>query len=90
MWGGGAKTLHTYVSAHPEPQIKRHPNNLTLLLDSKAVLPCITLGNPKPEVIWLKDEELIQVPERQRVPNPPHTGATSWQEGAGASFYCLC
>lgn len=50
----------------PEPQIKRHPNNLTLLLDSKAVLPCITLGNPKPEVTWLKDEELIQVPRQWR------------------------
>lgn len=50
-----------------KPQIKRHPNNLTLLLDSKAVLPCTTLGNPKPEVTWLKDEELIQVNERVTV-----------------------
>lgn len=45
----------------PEPQIKRHPNNLTLLVESKAVLPCVTLGNPKPDVTWLKDDELIKV-----------------------------
>lgn len=45
----------------PEPQIKRHPSNLTLLVESKAVLPCVTLGNPKPDVTWLKDDELIKV-----------------------------
>lgn len=44
-----------------EPQIKRHPTNLTLLVESKAVLPCVTLGNPKPDITWLKDDELIKV-----------------------------
>lgn len=44
-----------------EPQIKRHPTNLTLLVEAKAVLPCVTLGNPKPDVTWLKDDELIKV-----------------------------
>ncbi|XP_058473273.1 muscle, skeletal receptor tyrosine-protein kinase [Solea solea] len=47
-----------------KPQIKRHPNNVTLLLDSKAVLPCVTLGNPKPDVTWLKDDELIKISDR--------------------------
>ena len=46
-----------------EPQIKRHPNNVTLMLDSKAVLPCVTLGNPKPDISWIKDDGLIQVGE---------------------------
>uniref|UniRef100_A0A3P8S350 receptor protein-tyrosine kinase n=1 Tax=Amphiprion percula TaxID=161767 RepID=A0A3P8S350_AMPPE len=40
-----------------KPQIKRHPTNLTLLIESKAVLPCVTLGNPKPDVTWLKDDD---------------------------------
>lgn len=44
-----------------EPQIKRPPTNLTLLLESKALLTCGTLGNPKPDITWLKDDELIQV-----------------------------
>lgn len=44
-----------------EPQIKRHPSNLTQLLGSKAVLPCVTLGNPRPDVTWLKDDEMIKV-----------------------------
>lgn len=44
-----------------EPQIKRHPTNMTLLVEAKAVLPCVALGNPKPDVTWLKDDELIKV-----------------------------
>ncbi|XP_041826650.1 muscle, skeletal receptor tyrosine-protein kinase [Melanotaenia boesemani] len=47
-----------------KPQIKRHPTNVTLLIESKAVLPCVTLGNPKPEVTWLKDDELIKFSDR--------------------------
>lgn len=46
------------------PQIKRHPTNVTLLLESKAVLPCMTLGYPKPEVSWLKGDDLIKVSVR--------------------------
>ncbi|KAJ3605604.1 hypothetical protein NHX12_027649, partial [Muraenolepis orangiensis] len=47
--------------------IKRPPTNLTLLLESKALLPCVTLGNPKPDITWLKDDEIIQVSERVSV-----------------------
>ncbi|XP_069370096.1 muscle, skeletal receptor tyrosine-protein kinase [Paralichthys olivaceus] len=47
-----------------KPQIKRHPTNLTLLVESKAVLPCVTLGNPKPDVTWIKDDELIKITDR--------------------------
>uniref|UniRef100_A0A8C4ST18 receptor protein-tyrosine kinase n=1 Tax=Erpetoichthys calabaricus TaxID=27687 RepID=A0A8C4ST18_ERPCA len=38
------------------PQIKRHPSNVTLLNGSKAVLLCGAVGNPKPDVSWLRDE----------------------------------
>uniref|UniRef100_A0A087Y3A2 receptor protein-tyrosine kinase n=1 Tax=Poecilia formosa TaxID=48698 RepID=A0A087Y3A2_POEFO len=47
-----------------KPQIKRQPTNVTLLVESKAVLPCVTLGNPKPDVTWLKDDELIKISDR--------------------------
>ncbi|XP_047426730.1 muscle, skeletal receptor tyrosine-protein kinase isoform X2 [Mugil cephalus] len=47
-----------------KPQIKRHPTNVTLLIESKAVLPCVTFGNPKPDVTWLKDDELIKISDR--------------------------
>lgn len=44
-----------------EPQIKRHPTNMTLVVESKAVLPCLTLGYPKPEISWIKEDDLIKV-----------------------------
>ncbi|XP_057177656.1 muscle, skeletal receptor tyrosine-protein kinase-like [Triplophysa rosa] len=47
-----------------KPEIKRHPTNVTLLLESKAVLPCVALGYPKPEITWIKDEDLIKVNSR--------------------------
>ncbi|XP_051784281.1 muscle, skeletal receptor tyrosine-protein kinase [Erpetoichthys calabaricus] len=46
------------------PQIKRHPSNVTLLNGSKAVLLCGAVGNPKPDVSWLRDEVLIKVNDR--------------------------
>ncbi|XP_030623307.1 muscle, skeletal receptor tyrosine-protein kinase isoform X1 [Chanos chanos] len=47
-----------------KPQIKRHPTNVTLLQESKAVLPCVTLGYPKPDIYWIKDEYKIEVNDR--------------------------
>ncbi|KAG1971017.1 muscle, skeletal receptor tyrosine-protein kinase [Pimephales promelas] len=47
-----------------KPQIKRHPTNMTLVVESKAVLPCLTLGYPKPEISWIKEDDLIKVNSR--------------------------
>lgn len=47
-----------------KPQIKRHPINITMLIDSKAVLPCVTLGYPKPDITWIKDEDLVKLSDR--------------------------
>uniref|UniRef100_A0A673HXP8 Muscle, skeletal receptor tyrosine-protein kinase-like n=1 Tax=Sinocyclocheilus rhinocerous TaxID=307959 RepID=A0A673HXP8_9TELE len=47
-----------------KPQIKRHPTNMTLIVESKAVLPCLTLGYPKPDISWIKEDDLIKVNSR--------------------------
>ncbi|KAK7126172.1 hypothetical protein R3I93_021530 [Phoxinus phoxinus] len=47
-----------------KPQIKRHPINMTSVVESKAVLPCLALGYPKPEVSWIKEDDLIKVNSR--------------------------
>uniref|UniRef100_A0A3B3QP89 receptor protein-tyrosine kinase n=1 Tax=Paramormyrops kingsleyae TaxID=1676925 RepID=A0A3B3QP89_9TELE len=41
-----------------KPQIKKHPNNVTQLIESKVVLQCVTMGNPKPDINWMKDEDV--------------------------------
>uniref|UniRef100_A0A8C1VFE4 receptor protein-tyrosine kinase n=1 Tax=Cyprinus carpio TaxID=7962 RepID=A0A8C1VFE4_CYPCA len=47
-----------------KPQIKRHPTNMTLIVESKAVLPCLTIGYPKPGISWIKEDDLIKVNSR--------------------------
>lgn len=54
----------------PEPQIKKHPSNVTQLIESKAVLQCVTLGNPKPDIIWMKDESVVKVTPAGIMPSP--------------------
>lgn len=69
-----------------EPQIKRHPTNMTLLVESKAVLPCVTLGNPKPDITWLKDDELIKVCALISTLIKTNTGALEGVQPLNVSF----
>ncbi|XP_041042779.1 muscle, skeletal receptor tyrosine-protein kinase [Carcharodon carcharias] len=39
-----------------KPKITRPPTDVRVLLGSKVVLPCSTMGNPKPTISWIKDE----------------------------------
>ncbi|XP_053555980.1 muscle, skeletal receptor tyrosine-protein kinase [Bombina bombina] len=48
-----------------KPKITRPPINIKLIEGVKAVLPCNTLGNPKPSVSWMKGEN--QVKENARI-----------------------
>ncbi|XP_053321821.1 muscle, skeletal receptor tyrosine-protein kinase [Spea bombifrons] len=43
-----------------KPKITRPPINLKLVEGVKAVLPCNTLGNPKPSVSWMKGENTVK------------------------------
>ncbi|KAG8455051.1 hypothetical protein GDO86_001317 [Hymenochirus boettgeri] len=43
-----------------KPKITRPPINIKLIEGVKAVLPCNTLGNPKPSVSWLKGENTVK------------------------------
>ncbi|XP_040216595.1 muscle, skeletal receptor tyrosine-protein kinase isoform X1 [Rana temporaria] len=43
-----------------KPKITRPPTNAKLIEGVKAVLPCNTLGNPKPSVSWMKGENAIK------------------------------
>ncbi|XP_026722415.1 muscle, skeletal receptor tyrosine-protein kinase isoform X2 [Athene cunicularia] len=42
------------------PKITRPPINVEIIEGLKAVLPCTTLGNPKPSVSWIKGETVVK------------------------------
>lgn len=43
------------------PKITRPPINVEIIEGLKAVLPCTTMGNPKPSVSWVKGETVVKV-----------------------------
>uniref|UniRef100_A0A8C8RFG7 receptor protein-tyrosine kinase n=1 Tax=Pelusios castaneus TaxID=367368 RepID=A0A8C8RFG7_9SAUR len=43
-----------------KPKITRPPTNGKIIEGSKAVLPCTTMGNPKPSVSWIKGETVLK------------------------------
>ncbi|XP_040436327.1 muscle, skeletal receptor tyrosine-protein kinase isoform X2 [Falco naumanni] len=42
------------------PKITRPPINVEIIEGLKAVLPCTTMGNPKPSVSWIKGETVLK------------------------------
>nr|XP_013816572.1 PREDICTED: muscle, skeletal receptor tyrosine-protein kinase isoform X2 [Apteryx mantelli mantelli] len=43
-----------------KPKITRPPINVEIIEGLKAVLPCTTMGNPKPSVSWIKGETVVK------------------------------
>ncbi|XP_073202394.1 muscle, skeletal receptor tyrosine-protein kinase isoform X3 [Lepidochelys kempii] len=43
-----------------KPKITRPPVNVKIIEGLKAVLPCTTMGNPKPSVSWIKGETVLK------------------------------
>ncbi|XP_032874052.1 muscle, skeletal receptor tyrosine-protein kinase isoform X2 [Amblyraja radiata] len=43
-----------------KPKIIRPPTDVRALLGSKVVLPCSTMGNPKPAISWIRDETALK------------------------------
>uniref|UniRef100_A0A674JBM4 receptor protein-tyrosine kinase n=1 Tax=Terrapene triunguis TaxID=2587831 RepID=A0A674JBM4_9SAUR len=43
-----------------KPKITRLPVNVKIIEGLKAVLPCTTMGNPKPSVSWIKGETVLK------------------------------
>ncbi|XP_055973277.1 muscle, skeletal receptor tyrosine-protein kinase isoform X4 [Sorex fumeus] len=57
---GGAVESCGALQVKMKPRITRPPINVKIIEGLKAVLPCTTMGNPKPSVSWIKGESTLR------------------------------
>ncbi|XP_039096376.1 muscle, skeletal receptor tyrosine-protein kinase isoform X5 [Hyaena hyaena] len=57
---GGAAESCGALQVKMKPKITRPPINVKIIEGLKAVLPCTTMGNPKPSVSWIKGESALR------------------------------
>ncbi|XP_071310090.1 hemicentin-2 isoform X1 [Agelaius tricolor] len=58
---------HGRVRVHVAPEIQAGPQEVKVLLNSSAVLPCRAQGWPVPRVTWRKDGQLLPLPGSDRL-----------------------
>ncbi|KFO26728.1 Muscle, skeletal receptor tyrosine-protein kinase [Fukomys damarensis] len=57
---GGAAESCGALQVKMKPKITRPPINVKIIEGLKAVLPCTTMGNPKPTVSWIKGDSALR------------------------------
>nr|KAF6331951.1 muscle associated receptor tyrosine kinase [Pipistrellus kuhlii] len=57
---GGAAESCGALQVKMKPKITRPPINVKIIEGLKAVLPCTTMGNPKPSVSWIKGDSVLR------------------------------
>ncbi|XP_006864738.1 PREDICTED: muscle, skeletal receptor tyrosine-protein kinase isoform X1 [Chrysochloris asiatica] len=57
---GGAAESCGALQVKMKPKITRPPINVKIIEGLKAVLPCTTMGNPKPSVSWIKGDTALR------------------------------
>nr|XP_004657059.2 muscle, skeletal receptor tyrosine-protein kinase isoform X7 [Jaculus jaculus] len=57
---GGAAESCGALQVKMKPKITRPPINIKIIEGLKAVLPCTTMGNPKPSVSWIKGDSALR------------------------------
>ncbi|XP_023664282.1 muscle, skeletal receptor tyrosine-protein kinase [Paramormyrops kingsleyae] len=72
-----------------KPQIKKHPNNVTQLIESKVVLQCVTMGNPKPDINWMKDEDVVKVSDRITILDYGSLKISNIKKEDGGQYRCI-
>ncbi|TRZ13268.1 hypothetical protein HGM15179_013842 [Zosterops borbonicus] len=55
------------VRVHVAPEIQAGPEEVKVLLNSSAMLPCLAEGWPEPRVTWRKDGQLLPLPGSDRL-----------------------
>ncbi|KAM6182436.1 muscle, skeletal receptor tyrosine-protein kinase isoform 6-T6 [Erethizon dorsatum] len=57
---GGAAESCGALQVKMKPKITRPPISVKIIEGLKAVLPCTTMGNPKPSVSWIKGDSALR------------------------------
>nr|XP_014127933.1 muscle, skeletal receptor tyrosine-protein kinase isoform X2 [Zonotrichia albicollis] len=71
------------------PKITRPPVNVEIIEGLKAVLPCTTMGNPKPSVSWVKGEAVVKETARIAVLDSGNLRIHNVQREDAGQYRCV-
>ncbi|XP_050185326.1 muscle, skeletal receptor tyrosine-protein kinase isoform X3 [Myiozetetes cayanensis] len=71
------------------PKITRPPVNVEIIEGLKAVLPCVTMGNPKPSVSWVKGETVVKETARIAVLDSGNLRIHNVQREDAGQYRCV-
>ncbi|XP_056369626.1 muscle, skeletal receptor tyrosine-protein kinase isoform X4 [Oenanthe melanoleuca] len=71
------------------PKITRPPINVEIIEGLKAVLPCTTMGNPKPSVSWVKGETVVKETARIAVLDSGNLRIHNVQREDAGQYRCV-
>ncbi|KAJ7408536.1 Muscle, skeletal receptor tyrosine protein kinase [Pitangus sulphuratus] len=77
------------LSRPPGPKITRPPVNVEIIEGLKAVLPCVTMGNPKPSVSWVKGETVVKETARIAVLDSGNLRIHNVQREDAGQYRCV-
>ncbi|KAM9641852.1 muscle, skeletal receptor tyrosine-protein kinase isoform 4-T4 [Trichechus inunguis] len=86
---GGAAESCGALQVKMKPKITRPPINVKIIEGLKAVLPCTTMGNPKPSVSWIKGDTALRENSRIAVLESGSLRIHNVQKEDAGHYRCL-
>ncbi|XP_004372233.1 muscle, skeletal receptor tyrosine-protein kinase isoform X6 [Trichechus manatus latirostris] len=86
---GGAAESCGALQVKMKPKITRPPINVKIIEGLKAVLPCTTMGNPKPSVSWIKGDTALRENSRVAVLESGSLRIHNVQKEDAGHYRCL-
>ncbi|XP_049752838.1 muscle, skeletal receptor tyrosine-protein kinase isoform X2 [Elephas maximus indicus] len=86
---GGAAESCGALQVKMKPKITRPPINVKIIEGLKAVLPCTTMGNPKPSVSWIKGDAALRENSRIAVLESGSLRIHNVQKEDAGHYRCL-
>ncbi|KAF6125894.1 muscle associated receptor tyrosine kinase [Phyllostomus discolor] len=86
---GGAAESCGALQVKMKPKITRPPINVKIIEGLKAVLPCTTMGNPKPSVSWIKGDSALRENSRIAVLESGSLRIHNVQKEDAGHYHCV-